>query len=332
MKKVYKISLVIVALLVLLIGAGYVFLIYEKPVDQEALAKFMQGQPVIDMHFHITKGYPENEQYNTLNSDIDLAKLQWVKDDHYQNNIVLALGGGNEKYAQLYAESDLFWAGLIFPCSKLVEQDQPCETEFLSERELRGYYESGLFKSMGESVYNYYGIPPTDPRLDPYWKIAEEYAIPVGVHSDSGPPTVDKNEHPNYSPEYANPEELKPILEKHPNLKIYLMHYGGSYSDEAIELMHMYPQIYTEISAVSLFAPKIFWERNVKKLYEEGLGDRLMFASDYFGTVKQNIEIIYSLDWLTVEQKRDVFYNNAARFLELTPVQIQEHHEMAINP
>jgi uncharacterized protein len=105
------------------------------------------------------------------------------------------------------------------------------------------------------------------------------------------------------------------------------MHYGGSYSDEAIELMHMYPQIYAEISAVSLFAPKIFWERNVKKLYEEGLGDRLMFASDYFGTVKENIEIIYSMDWLTEEQKRDIFYNNAARFLELTSEQIQEHHE-----
>lgn len=327
MKKAFKISLIIIGFLVLLIGLGYALFIYEKPVDQEALAKFMEGQPIIDTHFHITKGYEDNEQYNTLNSNIDLAKLQWVKDDYAKNNVVLALGGGNEKYAQLYAESDLFWAGLIFPCSKLVEQHQPCETEFHSENALRDYYESGQFKSMGESLYNYYGIPPTDPRLDPYWKIAEEYAIPVGVHSDSGPPFVNKKERPNYSPQYANPQLLKPILEKYPGLKIYLMHYGGFYSDEAIELMQMYPQIHCEISAVSLFGPKIFWERNVKKLYEEGLGDRLMFASDYFGTVKENIEIIYSLDWLTEEQKRDVFYNNAARFLDLTPEQIQEHHE-----
>ncbi len=328
MKKVFKITLIVIVSLVFMIGIGYAFFIYERSVDQEELATFMEDQPIIDMHFHITKGYPDNEQYNTLNSDIDLAKLQWVKDDHAKNNVVLALGGGNEKYAQLYAESDLFWAGLLFPCSKLVEQHQPCETEFHSENALRDYYESGLFKSMGESVYNYYGIPSTDPRLDPYWKIAEEYAIPVGVHSDSGPPFVDKKERPNYSPEYANPEELKPVLEKYPNLKIYLMHYGGPYSDEAIELMHMYPQIYTEISAVSLFAPKIFWERNVKELFEQGLGDRLMFASDYFGTVKENIEIIYSMDWLTEEEKRDIFYNNAARFLELTPEQIKAHHEM----
>lgn len=53
-----------------------------------------------------------------------------------------------------------------------------------------------------------------------------------------------------------------------------------------------------------------------------------MFASDYFGTVKENIEIIYSLDWLTEEQKRDILYNNAARFLELTSEQIQAHHEL----
>ncbi|WP_162339627.1 amidohydrolase family protein [Cyclobacterium salsum] len=328
MKKAFKISLIIIGFLVLLIGLGYAFFIYEKPVDQGVLAKFMEGQPIIDMHFHITKGYVDNEQYNKLNSNIDLAKLQWVKDDYAQNNVVLALGGGNEKYAQLYAESDLFWAGLIFPWSNLVEQDQPCETEFSSEKALREYYESGLFKSMGESMYNYHGIPPSDPRLDPYWKIAEEYVIPVGIHSDTGPPSVDEKERPHYAPEYANPELLKPILEKYPRLKIYLMHYGGSYSDEAIELMHMYPQIHYEISAVSLFMPKIIWESSVKKLYVEGLGDRLMFASDYFGTVKENIEIIYSMDWLTEEQKRDVFYNNAARFLELSPEQIQEHHEM----
>jgi predicted TIM-barrel fold metal-dependent hydrolase len=82
------------------------------------------------------------------------------------------------------------------------------------------------------------------------------------------------------------------------------------------------------MSATSLFMPTILWEAKVKKLYEEELGDRLMFASDYRGTIRENIEVIYSLDWLSDAQKRDIFYNNAAKFLGLTPEQIQEHHEM----
>ena len=105
------------------------------------------------------------------------------------------------------------------------------------------------------------------------------------------------------------------------------MHYPGRYFEECIELMKKYNQIYCEISAVSMFAPKERWEPRVKKLYEEGLGNRLMFASDYAGTIRKNIEIIYNIQWLTDEQKRDVYYNNAAKFLRLSEEQIAEHHK-----
>lgn len=302
----------------------------SSSLAQETLDEFLKNQPIIDMHFHITKGYGDNEIYRHLNVDIDSAKLYWAIEDYKKNNVVLALGGGPLKYAKMYAGAErLFWSGLIFPCTKTVAQDEPCEKEFYSESELREIYQSGNFKSLGESMFNYYGIPPTDKRLEPYWKIAMEYNIPIGIHADSGPPVerVNKEERPNYNPTYANPELLKPILKKYPKLKLYLMHYGGEYSDQSLNLMKEYPQIYCEISAVSMFLPKEVWEPNVKKLFSEGLGDRLMFASDYFGTVRKNIEIIYNLDWLSEEQKRDVFYNNAARFLELSDSEIREHRK-----
>ena len=34
-----------------------------------------------------------------------------------------------------------------------------------------------------------------------------------------------------------------------------------------------------------------------------------------------------SFDFLTEEERRDILYNNAARFLELTDEQIEQHHE-----
>lgn len=298
---------------------------FNKSIDD-----FLKFQPIIDMHFHITKGFEGNEKYAESDKNIDVAKLNWVIEDYQNNNVVLVMGGGTLKYAQMYAEaSDLFRSGVVFPCSKSVEQDEPCAKEFYSEEELRQLYQNGDLKSMGESMYNYYGIPPTDPRLDAYWKVAEEFGIPIGIHADSGPPIerVDRTERPNYNPQYADPLLLKPVLEKYPELKIYLMHYGGEYSENALQLMKAYPQIYCEISAVSMFMPRQVWEPNVKKLYEEGLGSRLMFASDYFGSVRKNIEIIYSLDWLSEAQKRDVYYNNAARFLGLSEVETQIHFD-----
>ena len=302
----------------------------QRENSTENIDDFLEFQPIIDMHFHITKGFEENEKYAGSNENLDAAKLNWVIEDYLNNNVVLVMGGGTLKYAQMYAEaSDLFWAGVVFPCSKTVKQDEPCTKEFYSEEELRQIYRNGDLKSMGESMYNYYGIPPTDPRLEAYWKVAEEFGIPIGIHADSGPPIdrVDKTERPNYSPQYADPSLLKPILEKYPELKVYLMHFGGEYSENGIQLMKTYNQIYCEISAVSMFMPKHVWEPNVKKLYEEGLGSRLMFASDYFGTVRKNIEIIYNLDWLSEQQKRDVYYDNAARFLGLTESQRQRHLE-----
>lgn len=314
----------------LILVAAY-FLLYNSSFAQDSLQDFLKDQPVIDMHFHITKGYEENESYRDLHPDIDRAKLEWMVHNFTENNVVLAVGGGNQKYAELYAEAaDRFWAGLIFPCNQLVEQDKPCENEFYSEEELREIYGKGNLKILGESMFNYYGIPPTDERLAPYWKIAAEFDLPVGIHAELGPPMerVNKEEYPNYNPAYANPELLKPILEQYPDLKIYLMHYGGEYSDEAIELMKDYPQIYTEISAVSLFMPKAVWEPNLRKLFEADLGNRLMFGSDYFGTVGQHMQVIMDIDWLTDQQKRDIFYNNAARFLGLTKAEIEHHYQM----
>lgn len=312
------------------------FLIFRTSsiVGQDNIDEFLKNQPIIDMHVHITKGFEDNEVYNNQKVDIDSAKLDWVVEDFNKNNVVLVLGGGTLKYANIYAEADhRFWAGLIFPCIKTVKQDEPCDKEFFSESELREIYKSGKLKSLGESMFNYYGIPPTDKRLEPYWKVAEELNIPIGIHADTGPPPerMNKDERPNYNPAFANPELLKPILEKYPNLKLYLMHYGGGYSDQSLELMKMYPQIYCEISAVSMFAPKERWEPMVKKLFDEGLENRLMFASDYFGTVRKNIEIIYNIEWLTDKQKRDIYYNNAARFLNLSESEIEKHYHIVKN-
>jgi hypothetical protein len=287
---------------------------------------FLKEQAIIDVHIHITKGYPDNKDYNQEDPNIDLAKIKWMGKRFDENNIVLALGGGPMKYAKLWQETDKrHWVGPRLPCNPLREQDEPCLDELPDLKELEALYQNGTFKYLGETSFNTMGIHPADPRFEPYWALAEKYQIPIGFHADAGPYKRNMEETPNFNEDYGNPLLLMPVLEKFPNLKIYLMHYPGKYFKENIQLMKKYPQIYCEMTAVTLFAPKKVWEPRIKHLFEEGLGDRLMFGSDYVGTIRQNIEIVYDIDWLSDQQKRNIYYNNAAKFLGLTQQQIAEH-------
>lgn len=295
----------------------------------EAIDTFLENQPIIDVHIHVTKGFKDNEAYNSQHPDIDIAKIQWMQNSFDKNNIVLALGGGPMKYAKLWAQKDKrFWSGPRFPCNSLKEQDTPCDGELPDVKKLDSLYQTGTFKFLGETAFHSMGIHPADERFNPYWELAQKYQIPIGFHADAGPYKRNMEETPNFNEAYGNPKLLLPVLEKFPDLKFILMHYPGRYFEECIELMKKYPQIHCEISGVSMFAPKERWEPKVKKLFEEGLGNRLLFGSDYFGTIRKNIEIIYNLDWLSDEQKSDIYYNNAARFLNLSESQIKKHHEM----
>ena len=55
-----------------------------------------------------------------------------------------------------------------------------------------------------------------------------------------------------------------------------------------------------------------------------------MFGSDQMiwpEAIEIAIESIETAEFLTEDQKRDIFYNNAARFLRLTDDQIKKDHE-----
>lgn len=302
----------------------------------QTFEQFMQGQPVIDVHMHLYAGDPASEHYNPdglqAGDQLDSLRMAWIFKRMEENQVVLALGGGSAKYAGLYSKKDKrIWAGITFPCSAKVERDRPCEKDFYTYEELRELYISEQFWTMGEGYYNYYGIPPTDPRLDAYWQLAEELQLPVGVHADAGPARVDSLQRPNYNPAFANPELLRPVLEKHPKLKLYLMHFGHTYSDQAIALMKDYPGVYCDMSAIALYQPVEVWEPNLRRLYAEGLGHRLMFGSDFEGTIEENLRVIFNIGWLNENEKRDILYFNAARFLGLTEKEKHEHHYRVVN-
>jgi len=68
---------------------------------------------------------------------------------------------------------------------------------------------------------------------------------------------------------------------------------------------------------------------DLKDLIENGLEKRLMFGSDAMQwpeTIELAIEAIETADFLTEDQRRDIFYNNASRFFRLSDEEIKQHH------
>lgn len=71
-----------------------------------------------------------------------------------------------------------------------------------------------------------------------------------------------------------------------------------------------------------------FYEQ-LRKFVDGGFGKRVMFGSDQMvwpGVIEPAMAIIEEAPFLSHEQKRDILYNNAARFLRLSDEEIARHH------
>ena len=74
------------------------------------------------------------------------------------------------------------------------------------------------------------------------------------------------------------------------------------------------------MSTISWVIPRAAFYDYLEALVRAGLGKRLMFGSDQMRwpeKIGEGIEAIQQAPFLTAEQKRDILYNNAVRFLRL---------------
>lgn len=198
----------------------------------------------------------------------------------------------------------------------------------ISPEAMRRLFENGRFVALGEISNQYAGIGPDDPRMEPYWALAEELDIPVGIHLGEGPPGG-AHLFPDYRVRFGNPLLLEDVLARHPKLRVWVMHYGSPMLDEMIALMQSYPQVYVDISPNHWRYPRPFFYRQLQTFIDAGFGQRVMFGSDQMnwpGVIEPAIAVIEEAPFLDEGQKRDILYNNAARFLRLSEEEIARHH------
>ena len=203
------------------------------------------------------------------------------------------------------------------------------EDNWPSVKTVRNWIESGDLKYFGEVAIQYKGMEPGEPSLEPYLALAEEYDIPVGFHIGTGPPGVPYFWAPNYRAKLHSALVLEEVLISHPKLRVSIGHAGWPMLDDLLAVMWTHPQVYVDLGVIIYALPQEEFYRYLRRIVESGFGKRVMFGSDQMiwpEAIGYSIQVLESADFLSPEQKRDIFYNNAARFLRLSEKEIARHH------
>lgn len=189
--------------------------------------------------------------------------------------------------------------------------------------EAKSEFENGMIGILGELGLAYGGLTVNDSILQPYFEFAEANGIPVGIHMAIGEPNLAKTWAPKFRVKNVNPLVVEELAVKYPKLKIYLMHAGWPFLEETKAIMCMFDTIYADLSLINWLMPEAEFQKYVLGLttmngVECDLTKRLMYGSDQMvwpDAMELSINNIQNIPFLTKEQKADIFYHNAKRFL-----------------
>jgi hypothetical protein len=259
------------------------------------------GQKVFDVHIHGDKDIATQLKNLQAQGVYKVAiSTSWKLQDNYNDTPNLKI-----------------LKGLMLACpnGKVPYSDNFCfedQKEFPDLIWVEEKIKDGKIHFIGEVLSQYYGISPSSEKLYPYYELAQKYNLPVGIHTGLAGPNHGS---PNFKVGLGNPILLEDLLQKFPNLKVWIMHSGAPYIEDTIAIMSYYWNVYADISAIS--NPKIFppsdFKAIMKRLIDAGLENRLMFGSDN-GNIEHILSNFNTLDFLSPEQKEKILYKNAEKF------------------
>jgi len=275
--------------------------------------------PVIDMHVHAEdeEGYnPKAVLGGLVASESPEALFKETYEQFRKWNVVKAVVSGPLDCVETWKSKDednRIIRGVI--------QFAPNDNQ-LDPVRLDKLINNGKIEVFGEIIPPLSGTKISDPEWQPYLKICEQYDIPLAIHTGCAPPAIKGTSTAKSRRLLDDPFIVEDVIVNYPKLRIYLCHSGAVYHERVLVLMSYYPRIYTDLGWVLWGDPlsRRYAREFLAKAKEAGCLDRVMFGSDQMQwpqAIGMSIKYLNSLDFLTEQDKRDILYNNAVRFLKL---------------
>jgi len=146
---------------------------------------------------------------------------------------------------------------------------------------------------------DYHHVPMDSPLYDEAFRFAVERDLPVLLHTWGGS-------------RYNAPERVRPVLERHPGLRLIFGHCFRPELEKAVALARDYPRTYLELTSIPGYSAI------VEYLCGEVGSGRILFGTDLpWFDEHQAIGGILGAG-ISDEERRDIFYRNARKLLGIT--------------
>jgi predicted TIM-barrel fold metal-dependent hydrolase len=164
-------------------------------------------------------------------------------------------------------------------------------------RELADFLGAGLVK--GLKLYpGYEPFYPHSERLKVVYDLAEEFDVPVMIHSGD-----------TYTPKgkvkYAHPLEIDEVAVDHPNVKFVICHLGNPWLVDCMEVVYKNQNVYADFSGLILGD----FTEAFEDYMEEQIGEVILYAGE-------PRKFLFGTDWPICSMKSYVAF---VRQLKLSP-------------
>lgn len=305
--------------------------------------------PVIDMHLHAMRRtlpapvracsgdqaitYPALDPAQPTTADtLETCAhpiLSATNPAELRDRTIAELRAHNVRRAVVSADLDALSDWVARAPELVIPANVPRDRSALALAALERAHVAGQVAIFAEFGSQYIGARADDPTFEPFWALAEKRDVPVGIHLGDGMARTAADPKDKYRAALTSPFQLEAVLIKHPRLRLYVMHAASPLIDEMIAMLFRYPGLYVDIAASDWSAPRARFYDELQRLVDAGFGERILFGSDqtlFPQAIGIAIDSIDQAPFLTASQKRDILYNNAARFLRLTDKQIAADH------
>jgi predicted TIM-barrel fold metal-dependent hydrolase len=181
-------------------------------------------------------------------------------------------------------------------------------------RELADDLRAGRVK--GLKLYpGYEPFYPHDKRLKVVYDLAEEFQVPVMIHTGD-----------TYSPmgklKYAHPLEIDEVAVDHPNVRFVICHLGNPWLTDAMEVVYKNANVYADISGLMLGEFSQAFEDYMSDEIEDvityaGEPEKFLFGTDWpICSMKSYLEFVGRLE-ISAKDKHMLLYENSRRLFRL---------------